>query len=328
MTLRRHTDPPELWGLVLTGSLAAHATLALSFPQTLVSVAQPAPSEPIAIELVDVGPTAAFSSTGASAEANSGASASSGSDSPDTGSTGTADSSGASSAPLNSAASGSEPLQGATTPTRPPDPLTQPQVTTQPQPALSSPVASQAGRPAATAAEVSGAPSSPAASAPAPPAASTSESPADLPVAAEPLPTQPDPAQNPEAQPLPEAGATTEPVASDPNQSLTGTLEFVSPELRDVPEVPPTVQPNQPLPPYPAEALRLGQRGRTELMVELDQTGRVVNVSVLQSSGYAELDEAARSTIATWQFSPALSGGIARDCRVMLAVRFEPGGGS
>ena len=64
-------------------------------------------------------------------------------------------------------------------------------------------------------------------------------------------------------------------------------------------------------PSYPKLSLRLGEQGRTLLLVELDEQGRVVNVSVKTGSGYSRLDEAAVNAVKSWRCAPALRNGVA-----------------
>jgi periplasmic protein TonB len=64
-------------------------------------------------------------------------------------------------------------------------------------------------------------------------------------------------------------------------------------------------------PAYPKLSLRLGEQGRTLLMVELDERGHVANVSVRTGSGFFRLDEAAVSAVKTWRCTPAMRNGVA-----------------
>lgn len=64
-----------------------------------------------------------------------------------------------------------------------------------------------------------------------------------------------------------------------------------------------------PPPSYPRVALRLQQQGSVLLEIEVDAAGRVAAVSVLESSGFARLDQAAREGVLAWRFEPALRDG-------------------
>jgi TonB family protein len=78
-----------------------------------------------------------------------------------------------------------------------------------------------------------------------------------------------------------------------------------------------------PPPPYPGEARRLKEEGLVRLYVQLDSQGKVVSVSVSQSSGFSLLDEAALSTVKGWQFKPARMAGIAVSTSVNIPVLFR-----
>jgi protein TonB len=63
-------------------------------------------------------------------------------------------------------------------------------------------------------------------------------------------------------------------------------------------------------PAYPKLSLRLGEQGRTLLLVEMDERGRVANVSVKIGSGFPRLDEAAVNAVRSWRCTPAARNGI------------------
>lgn len=62
-------------------------------------------------------------------------------------------------------------------------------------------------------------------------------------------------------------------------------------------------------PRYPAQAKRQREQGEVRLRVELDESGRVVSVTVIGSSGSPRLDEAARTAIQSWRCQPAQQDG-------------------
>jgi protein TonB len=64
-------------------------------------------------------------------------------------------------------------------------------------------------------------------------------------------------------------------------------------------------------PAYPKQSMRLGEQGKTILLVELDELGRVANVDVKTKSGFPRLDEAAIAAVKTWRCSPAKRNGVA-----------------
>ena len=62
---------------------------------------------------------------------------------------------------------------------------------------------------------------------------------------------------------------------------------------------------NNPRPPYPMVARRMGYHGKVVLNVEVLAEGRAGEVKLHQSCGYDILDNAALQTVKTWRFSPA-----------------------
>lgn len=57
-------------------------------------------------------------------------------------------------------------------------------------------------------------------------------------------------------------------------------------------------------PRYPPISRRLGEEGTVALRIEVAPTGTVEGVEVVQSSGYARLDEAALDAARLWRFPP------------------------
>lgn len=62
---------------------------------------------------------------------------------------------------------------------------------------------------------------------------------------------------------------------------------------------------NNPRPPYPLVARRMGYQGKVVLNVEVLAEGRAGEVKLQTSSGYDILDKSALQTVKTWKFSPA-----------------------
>jgi protein TonB len=59
------------------------------------------------------------------------------------------------------------------------------------------------------------------------------------------------------------------------------------------------------------------------LLVQVDAAGRVVDLSVLDSSGHAALDREAERTVRGWQFEPATQGGSPVFSTVTVAITFR-----
>lgn len=62
---------------------------------------------------------------------------------------------------------------------------------------------------------------------------------------------------------------------------------------------------NNPKPPYPVLAQRLGYHGKVVLRIEVLAEGRAGQVLLDSSSGHDILDSAAMQTVKTWRFAPA-----------------------
>lgn len=66
---------------------------------------------------------------------------------------------------------------------------------------------------------------------------------------------------------------------------------------------------DNPRPPYPALARRMGWEGRVVLEVEVLAGGRCGGIRVAQGSGHAVLDNAALHSVQNWHFIPATRAG-------------------
>ncbi len=105
----------------------------------------------------------------------------------------------------------------------------------------------------------------------------------------------PPPVSVPTDQPLRvEISATTAPAASAVT-ALSTELEVQCPDRKP--------------PRYPPESRHLHEQGEVLLRVELNETGSIEKVSVVQSSGFSRLDEAARLAVGTWRCEPARLAG-------------------
>lgn len=66
---------------------------------------------------------------------------------------------------------------------------------------------------------------------------------------------------------------------------------------------------NNPRPPYPMVARRMGWSGKVILNVEVLAEGGCGDLSIFKSSGHDILDKAAMQTVKSWRFTPARRGG-------------------
>jgi protein TonB len=78
-----------------------------------------------------------------------------------------------------------------------------------------------------------------------------------------------------------------------------------------------------PAPAYPALARKRGYEGTVVLEVFIGRNGRVLDLKVHQSSGYAVLDEAALAGVKHWQFQPGKRGETPIDMWVRVPICFN-----
>lgn len=79
-----------------------------------------------------------------------------------------------------------------------------------------------------------------------------------------------------------------------------------------------------PAPNYPRTAQRLGLTGTVMLQVLVDIDGQPLAVTVVQSSGHRELDDAARTQVLKrWSFRPATRDGVAIQAIGLVPVQFS-----
>ena len=76
-------------------------------------------------------------------------------------------------------------------------------------------------------------------------------------------------------------------------------------------------------PEYPANARAKGWEGTVRLQILISVEGQVEDVRIVGSSGYAELDEAARRAIQEWRFRPALQNGSPVAAWATLPIVFD-----
>ncbi|MDO8988093.1 MAG: energy transducer TonB [Sideroxyarcus sp.] len=80
---------------------------------------------------------------------------------------------------------------------------------------------------------------------------------------------------------------------------------------------------NNPRPPYPMVARRMGYHGKVVLDVEVLAEGKAGDVKLHQSCGHDILDNAALQTVKTWRFSPARRFGQAVTQRFLVPIKFS-----
>ena len=104
--------------------------------------------------------------------------------------------------------------------------------------------------------------------------------------------------------------AATGPVPSQP--ALPSVIEAALPEYSKNPPIS-----------YPKRARRKRYEGTVLLEVLVNRNGKVDELRILASSGYAILDRSAVKSVKTWSFKPAKKGNDTVDMWVQVPVRFE-----
>lgn len=129
---------------------------------------------------------------------------------------------------------------------------------------------------------------------------------------------------SPEPTPLP---AT----APQPTAAQSETARPVGAESRPaVPTEAPVAPPrfdaaylDNPRPPYPAVARRMGEEGKTVLRVFVSADGLPERIELSQSAGSPRLDEAALAAVKRWRFVPARQGERAVAAWVLVPLVFK-----
>lgn len=118
-----------------------------------------------------------------------------------------------------------------------------------------------------------------------------------------------EPLQAKPKQPEPETQSALTEVAAQ-----TATAQVVNQNAPEITDVEPDYKAaylNNPRPPYPLAARRMGLQGRVVLDVEVLDIGLCGQINVFQGSGYEVLDNAALRTVKSWRFTPARQAGRA-----------------
>lgn len=158
-----------------------------------------------------------------------------------------------------------------------------------------------------------------------------SAAPASPPPAPEQQTAQPRPEPPPEDQAAPVPPTPKPPAAPAPDHAppawetstllgdgSVGASEIVGDRLK------PALGEHGNAPPgYPPTSVQLGEQGVVVVRMRISPDGLVTEVEVVQSSGYARLDDAARAALARWHFTPAVQNGEAVESVQDLPIRFR-----
>ena len=77
-----------------------------------------------------------------------------------------------------------------------------------------------------------------------------------------------------------------------------------------------------PKPLYPAAARRRGMQGVVLLGVNINKTGHVEKINILQTSGFRVLDRSAIKSVKSWRFIPAQQDKQAVASIIEIPIRF------
>jgi protein TonB len=156
--------------------------------------------------------------------------------------------------------------------------------------------------------------------------------PAKLAARLPPLPPPPAPpallVPTPAELPLP--APPTPPVPAAPAKAVPPVLVqgIKAPDQREGSQLVRTTHPASPdaanpSPYYPPVARGLGEEGQVDLSVEVLASGQVGHVVLAKSSGYPRLDEAARQSLLSWRFHPAMKNGVPVASIFTYYVRYQ-----
>ena len=136
----------------------------------------------------------------------------------------------------------------------------------------------------------------------------------------------PDPVLEKEPEPEPEEEIVEEeipePVVEQVVQSALEETEVEGlsdePVFVSEPEIVNWTQPR-----YPRAAQRRNQQGVVMLEVMVDEDGKALNISVIESSGFDALDRSAIAAVQSWEFKPQMRNNLFVQSRVHVPVAFQ-----
>jgi protein TonB len=168
--------------------------------------------------------------------------------------------------------------------------------------------------------EIMSPPAAPAAPKPVPPVQAKPQPQTVMPKSAH---TSPAPATTPQAAStplaLPTSTTATDPgaaaptaVAAAPAAASTGSTANAAPAPSKL-ELPSSDADylNNPRPPYPPMSKRLHEQGKVVVRAWIGTDGQASQASILNSSGFDRLDQAALATVLKWRYAPGKRSGVA-----------------
>jgi protein TonB len=113
-------------------------------------------------------------------------------------------------------------------------------------------------------------------------------------------------------------------VHTDTQTQVTGSTDTTPPQPPVADTFASGVANTHTVPSYPPLARRLGEQGSVRLSLTISATGDVTGASVVQSSGFADLDQTAVDwVLGHWKYKPATHGGIAVPSQSLAIVVFN-----
>ena len=99
--------------------------------------------------------------------------------------------------------------------------------------------------------------------------------------------------------------------AKEPSSAAMGAIQAQPDDLHNDP------------PEYPEESRIAREQGVVVLRVEVTATGEPAKISLLKSSGFFRLDQAARRAVQLWKFHPATTAGLPVASEADVPVHFK-----
>lgn len=76
-------------------------------------------------------------------------------------------------------------------------------------------------------------------------------------------------------------------------------------------------------PTYPRESRRRGEHGTVLLRVLVGRNGIPIDIAIERSSGYRQLDRAAREAVLRWRFRPVQISGVTVEAYGLVPIKFD-----
>lgn len=122
--------------------------------------------------------------------------------------------------------------------------------------------------------------------------------------------------------------------SNEPPKSEPVAEPVVKVESEPAPEPPPpppkpkartkaSTKPGCTKPPYPAESQELEEEGTVTLGITTDVDGKVVEIKIIQSSGFSRLDDAAKQAFGRCEFNPGTVDGVPEKTTATVQYEFR-----